>query len=89
MAASYDECTRDSTVKKLTGDCMIPTAHVYLFFLKIMITTPRGPAVAAHSRNYYLNTIIASFRFEDDDENENQGQLLLTVRMFKSVTVMA
>ena len=32
---------------------------------------------------------IASFRFEDDDENEDQVQLLLIVRMLKSVTVMA
>ena len=35
----------------------------------------------------------ACFRFEDEDEdkdeNEDQGQLLLTVRMLKSVTVMA
>ena len=37
--------------------------------------------------------IIASFRLEDEDEdkdeNEDQGQLLLIVRMLKSVTVMA
>ena len=33
--------------------------------------------------------IIASFRFEDDDENEDQVELLLIVRMLKSVTVMA
>ena len=33
--------------------------------------------------------IIASFRFEDDDENEDEVQLLLIVRMLKSVTVMA
>ena len=33
--------------------------------------------------------IIASFRFEDDDENEDQVQLLPIVRMLKSVTVMA
>ena len=32
---------------------------------------------------------LASFRFEDDDENEDQVQLLLIVRMLKSVTVMA
>ena len=36
---------------------------------------------------------IASFRLEDEDEdkdeNEDQGQLLLIVRMLKSVTVMA
>ena len=32
---------------------------------------------------------IESFRFEDQDESEDQGQLLLTVRMLKSVTVMA
>ena len=32
---------------------------------------------------------VASFRFEDDDENEDQVQLLLIVRMLKSVTVMA
>ena len=31
--------------------------------------------------------VVESFRFED--ENEDQGQLLLTVRMLKSVTVMA
>ena len=37
-------------------------------------------------------TTIASFRLEDEDEdkdeNEDQGQLLLIVRMLKSVTVM-
>ena len=33
--------------------------------------------------------ILASFRFEDDDENEDQVQLLLIVRMLKSVTMMA
>ena len=37
--------------------------------------------------------IIASFKLEDEDEdkdeNEDQGQLLLIVRMLKSVTVMA
>ena len=33
--------------------------------------------------------ILASFRFEDDDENEDQVQLLLIVHMLKSVTVMA
>ena len=32
---------------------------------------------------------VASFRFEDDDENEDKVQLLLIVRMLKSVTVMA
>ena len=32
---------------------------------------------------------VASFRFEDDDENEDQVHLLLIVRMLKSVTVMA
>ena len=36
---------------------------------------------------------LASFRLEDEDEdkdeNEDQGQLLLIVRMLKSVTVMA
>ena len=44
-----------------------------------------------------LTPITASFRFEDEhedkdedkDENEDQGQLLLIVRMLKSVTVMA
>ena len=35
------------------------------------------------------NRGIASFRFEDDDENEDQVELLLIVRMLKSVTVMA
>ena len=37
--------------------------------------------------------LIESFRFEDEDEgkdeNEDQAQLLLIVRMLKSVTVMA
>ena len=35
--------------------------------------------------------LLESFRFEDEDEdkNEDQGQLLLIVRMLKSVTVMA
>ena len=32
---------------------------------------------------------LASFRFEDDDEIEDQVQLLLILRMLKSVTVMA
>ena len=32
---------------------------------------------------------LASFRFEDEAENEDQVQLLLIVRMLKSVTVMA
>ena len=32
---------------------------------------------------------LASFRFEDDDENEDQVQLLLIVRMLKSVAMMA
>ena len=32
---------------------------------------------------------LASFRFEDEDKNEDQVQLLLVVRMLKSVTVMA
>ena len=36
-----------------------------------------------------LCDLLASFRFEDDDENEDQVQLLLIVRMLKSVTVMA
>ena len=36
-----------------------------------------------------FDEMIASFRFEDDDENEDQVQLLLIVRMLKSVTVMA
>ena len=37
-----------------------------------------------------VNTVLlASFRFEDDDENEDQVQLLLIVHMLKSVTVMA
>ena len=39
------------------------------------------------------NMLLASFRLEDEDEdkdeNEDQGQLLLIVRMLKSVTVMA
>ena len=34
-------------------------------------------------------TSLASFRFKDEDENEDQVQLLLIVRMLKSVTVMA
>ena len=34
-------------------------------------------------------TILASFRFEDDNENEDQVQLLLIVRMLKSVAMMA
>ena len=34
-------------------------------------------------------TSLASFRFEDKDENEDQVQLLLIVRMLKSETVMA
>ena len=46
------------------------------------------------SRNIVsLFATLESFRFEDidedQDENEDQGQLLLTVRMLKSVTVMA
>ena len=36
-----------------------------------------------------LATVLPSFRFEDDDENEDPVQLLLIVRMLKSVTVMA
>ena len=36
-----------------------------------------------------LHLKVASFRFEDDDEIEDQVQLLLIVRMLKSVTVMA
>ena len=39
--------------------------------------------------HFFLMMIIASFRFEDKDENEDQVQLLLIVRMLKSVTVMA
>ena len=37
----------------------------------------------------YYTVVLASFRFEDEDENEDQVQLLLFVRMLKSVTVMA
>ena len=33
--------------------------------------------------------ILESFRFEDEDENDDQVVLLLIVRMLKSVTVMA
>ena len=36
-----------------------------------------------------LGAKVASFRFEDDDKNEDQVQLLLIVRMLKSVTMMA
>ena len=40
-----------------------------------------------------ITEILASFRLEDEDEdkdeNEDQGQLLLIVRILKSVTVMA
>ena len=36
-----------------------------------------------------LKWLLASFRFEDDDQNEDQVQLLLIVRMLKSVTVTA
>ena len=43
--------------------------------------------------NVRVIATIASFRLEDEDEdkdeNEDQGQLLLIVRMLKSVTVMA
>ena len=44
------------------------------------------------NKRYELNanySILASFRFEDDDKNEDQVQLLLIVRMLKSVTMMA
>ena len=34
-------------------------------------------------------TTMGSFRFEDKDENEDQVQLLVIVRMLKSVTVIA
>ena len=37
----------------------------------------------------FLDLILASFRFEDEDENEDQVELLLIVRMLKSVTVIA
>ena len=36
-----------------------------------------------------VSQILASFRFEDDDENEDKVQLLLIVRMLKSVAMMA
>ena len=35
------------------------------------------------------NTTLESFRFEDEDENDDQVLLLFIVRMLKSVTVMA
>ena len=44
----------------------------------------RQPLVSA-----VVRVEIASFRFEDDDENEDQVELLLIVRMLKSVTMMA
>ena len=45
------------------------------------ISQPVGPVARV--------MLLASFRFEDDDEIEDQVQLLLIVRMLKSVTVMA
>ena len=39
--------------------------------------------------DHAIKMIIESFRFEDEVENDDQVLLLLTVRMLKSVTVMA
>ena len=41
------------------------------------------------SSSWFLSSLVASFRFEDDDENEDQVELLLIVRMLKFVTMMA
>ena len=38
---------------------------------------------------FVLVAILESFRFEDEDENDDQVLLLLIVRMLKSVAVMA
>ena len=55
------------------------------------LTTYFSLAIGSFARAYSgrRTEILASFRFEDDDENEDQVQLLLIVRMLKSVTVMA
>ena len=47
------------------------------------------PITKRSNRNRVVTLTVASFRFEDDDENEDQVELLLIVRMLKSVTVMA
>ena len=52
-------------------------------------TKSRKSASSVSSSVSNARATIASFRFEDDDENEDQVQLLLIVRMLKSVTVMA